>query len=346
LSIIQQENPRRVKAASSAVSVVYSMALGLDLQNPHAPFRKDVLSYYIRKAAAGMSDSPALMEVTFDLGNVTRYLVQRGPLVDQSFADLIDSAVIILRAFWALRAADLFHMAQLYACDLDTFETGSDAPVTVWFYSMKTSQGRWTSLSFRPLSRSRLRKGLQLSATVAGNRARSCCAVLALAEIRRRMLPGLRLQTSWALKRKKCYSKNFFPFKKSSLMSGLPFQYIKAGTMNGLLSQHHGKMPGMPAFATGCHPRHYRHVSLSTMHFVGSADTAKVLSTHAKDSTIFQENYKIADHGPRFQSATSASSRAIQLCSVDSPGTPATVGSHRTESGSNSVKNEGQRCPV
>ena len=283
------------------MSVVYNMALGLDLQNPHAPFRKDVLSYYIRKAASGMSDSPALMEVTFDLGNVTKYLVQRGPLVEQSFADLIDSAVIILRAFSALRAADLFHMAQLYTCDLDTFENGSDAPVTVWFYSLKTSQGRWTSLSFKPLSRSRLRKGLQLSATVAGDRAQSCCAVLALAEIRRRMLPGLRLQTSSVLKRKKCYSKNFFPFKKSSLLSGRPFQYIKATTMNGLLSQHHGKMPGMPAFATGCHPRHYRHVSLSTMHFVGSADTAQVLSTHAKDSTIFRENYKIADMDPDFK---------------------------------------------
>ena len=299
--MVQQSHPRRVKAASSAVSVVYDMALGLNLQNPHAPFRKDVLSFYIRKAAAGMAESPALMEVTFDLGNVTSYLVQRGPLVKQSFAELIDSTVIILRAFWALRAADLFHMAQLHTCDLDTFVHDSDSSVSVWFYSMKTSQGRWTSLSFRPLSRSRLRKGLQLSATEAGARVCSCCAVLALAEIRRRMLPGLRLQTAYGLKRKKCYSKNFFPFKKSSLLSGQPFQYIKASTMNGLLSKHHGKMPGMPAFAAGCHPRHYRHVALSTMHFVGSADTAKVLSTHAKDSTVFQESYKIADLDPDFK---------------------------------------------
>ena len=83
---------------------MYDMALGLDLQNPHAPFRKDVLSHYMRKAAAGMSETPALMEVTFDLGNVTTHLVQRGPLANQSLAELIDSAVIILRAFWGLRA--------------------------------------------------------------------------------------------------------------------------------------------------------------------------------------------------------------------------------------------------
>jgi hypothetical protein len=113
----------RVKSASSAVSVVYSLALGLDLQNPHAPFRKDVLSYYIRKAASSMTAKPALMEVTFDLGNVTSYLVDRGPLTGQPFSQLVDSAVIILRSFWGLRAADLYHMAQMAATWIRTRRT-------------------------------------------------------------------------------------------------------------------------------------------------------------------------------------------------------------------------------
>ena len=190
-------------------------------------------------------------------------------------------------------------MAQMYECDLDVHQIGSDTQT--WFYSLKTSQGRWTSLSFTPLSKSRLRKGLHLSVTEAGKRVNACCAVSALAELRRRLLPSLRLQSAVTLKRKRCYSKHFFPFKRTSLLKARPFQYIAAGTMNGLLAQHHCKMQGMPALETGCHPRHHRHVALSTMHFVGAADSAKVLSTHAADSTGFQESYKIADVNPAFK---------------------------------------------
>jgi len=281
------------------------MALGLDIQDPHAPFRKDVLAYYVRRAAAHLSANPALMEVAFDLGKVRNYLVQRGPLVDQSFNELIDSAVVILRAFWSFRAADLGHMAQLHVCELDRFEEDSSTPVNVWFYSLKTRQGQWSSLSLTPLSRSRLRKGLHLSPTEAARRSRSCCAVTALAEIRRRMLPVLRKQTTLSVKRKRVYAKNFFPWKRDVpeklLQSGSPFRYIKAGTMNGLLAYHHLRMEGMPPFAAGCHPRHYRHVALSSMHFVGAADSAKVLSTHASDSKVFQEAYKIADMDPDFK---------------------------------------------
>ena len=287
------------------MSVIYSMALGLDIQDPHAPFRKDVLAYYVRRASAHLSTNPALMEVAFDLGKVRDYLMKRGPLVNQSFADLVDSAVMILRAFWSFRAADLGHLSQLERCDLDAFEEGSDAPVTVWFYSLKTKQGLWTSLSLAPLSRSRLRKGLQLSATEASARSRSCCAVTALAELRRRMRPVLEKQVSYALKRKKIYSKAFFPWKRDDpeklIRGDTPFRYIAAGTMNSILASHHNRMVGMPPFAKGCHPRHYRHVSLSSMHFVGSADSARVLSTHAADSKVFQENYRIADMDPDFK---------------------------------------------
>ena len=282
------------------------MALGLDIQNPHAPFRKDVLAYYVRKAAKHLSASPALMEVAFDLGKVREYLVARGPLVDQTFAELIDSAIVILRAFWSFRAADLGHMAQLYGCDLDGFEEGASTdPVNVWFYSLKTKQGCWSCLSLTPLSRSRLRKGLHLSVKEAAKRSRSCCAVTALAEIRRRMLPVLRKQKPLSLKRKRVYGKQFFPFKRDVpeklLKSGGEFRYIAAGTMNGLLATHHLRMEGMPPFGAGCHPRHYRHVALSSMHFVGAADSAKVLSTHAKDSKVYQETYKIADMDPDFK---------------------------------------------
>ena len=208
------------------------MALGLDIQDPHAPFRKDVLAYYVRRAAAHLSANPTLMEVAFDLGKVRNYLVQRGPLVDQSFNELIDSAVVILRAFWSFRAADLGHMAQLHDCELDRFEEGSSTPVNVWFYSLKTKQGQWSSLSLTPLSRSRLRKGLHLSPTEAARRSRSCCAVTALAEIRRRMLPVLRKQTTLSLKRKRVYGKNFFPWKRDVpeklLQNGGPFRYINS----------------------------------------------------------------------------------------------------------------------
>ena len=281
------------------------MALGLDIQNPHAPFRKDVLAYYVRKASAHLTERPALMEIAFDLGKVRSHLVERGPLVEQSFAQLIDSAVMILRAFWSFRAADLGHMAQLERCDLDSFEEGSVTPVKVWFYSLKTKQGLWSALDLTPLSRSKLRKGLQLSAREAGSRSQACCAVTALAEIRRRMLPALRKQSVQTVKRKKIFSRSFFPWKKDTpeeiLRSGRPFRYIAAGTMNGILATHHPRMEGMPLLATGCHPRHYRHVSLSSMHFVGSSDSAKVLSTHASDSKVYQESYKIADMDSNFK---------------------------------------------
>ena len=282
------------------------MALGLDIQNPHAPFRKDGMSYYVRKASKHLATNPALMEVAFDLGNVRKYLVARGPLADQPFTELIDSAIVILRAFWSLRAADLGHMVQLYNCDLDKFEEGnSTTPVKAWFYSLKTTQGLWSCLSLAPSSRSRLREGLHLSAKEAADRSRSCCAVTALAEIRRRMLPVLRKQKAMALKRKMVCGKQFFPFKKDLpeklLDSGGEFRYIAAGTMNGLLATHHRRMEGMPALGKGCHPRHYRHVSLSSMHFVGSADSARVLSAHAADSKVFQENYRIADVDPDFK---------------------------------------------
>ena len=305
LGIIQRESSGKVKRASSAVSVIYDMALGFDIQNPHSPFRKDILACYVRKASAHLSASPALMEIAFDLGKVRDYLVQRGPLVDQEFAMLIDSAVMILRAFWSFRAADLGHMALLQHCDLDAFKEGSDTPVKMWFYSLKTKQGKWSSLLLTPLSRARLRKGLQLSATEAAARSRSCCAVTALAEVRRRMLPVLRKQVVQQLKRKCVYSRNFFPWKKDVpeklLKNGKPFRYIAPGTMNGTLATHHPRMEGMPPLATGCHPRHCRYVSLSSMHFVGSSDSAKLLSTHAADSKVFQESYKIADMDHNFK---------------------------------------------
>lgn len=306
--MVQLEGSGKVKRASSAVSVTYDMALGLNIQNPHDPFRKDVLGYYIRKASAHLTEAPSLMEVTFDLGNVREYLVKRGPLSDQSFADLIDSTVMILRSFWGFRAADLVSMAHVKQSNLDGYQEDSDTVVSIWFYSLKTSQGKWTALQFTPLSRSRLRKGLQLSVSEAKARVQSCCAVRALAEIRRRMLPLLRTQQAVALKRKQIYAKHFLPWKKddpgmgstisatsSSVSPAVPFRFIKAGTMNGLLARHHAKMPGMPALAKGCHPRHYRHVSLSTMHFVGASASAKVLSTHAADSTVFRQSYQIAD---------------------------------------------------
>ena len=37
------------------------------------------------------------------------------------------------------------------------------------------------------------------------------------------------------------------------------------------------------------------------MHFVGAADSAKVLSAHTKDSKVYQEAYKIADVNPAFK---------------------------------------------
>ena len=282
------------------------MALGLDIQNPHAPFRKDGLSYYVRKASKHLAANPALMEVAFDLGKVREYLVARGPLADQPFEELIDSAIVILRAFWSFRAADLGHMAQLHNCDLDKFVEGnSTTPVNVWFYSLKTKQGLWSCLSLAPLSRSRLRKGLHLSAKEAARRSRSCCAVTALAEIRRRMLPVLRKQKTLSLQRKTVYGKQFFPFKRDLpeklLNTGGEFRYIAAGTMNGLLAAHHLRMEGMPTLGLGCHPRHYRHVALSSMHFAGAADSAKILSTHSTDSKVYQESYKIADVDPDFK---------------------------------------------
>ena len=132
-------------------------------------------------------------------------------------------------------------MAQLYACDLDGFEEGtSTAPINVWFYSLKTKQGLWSCLSLIPLSRSRLRKGLHLSVAEAARRSRSCCAVTALAEIRRSMLPVLRKQKTLSLQRKRVYGKKFFPFKRDVpemlLEKGGEFRYIAAGTMNGLLA--------------------------------------------------------------------------------------------------------------
>jgi hypothetical protein len=115
------------------------------------------------------------------------------------------------------------------------------------------------------------------------------------------MLPALRQTKPVSLKRKRCYDKHFLPFKNTDLESGGPIQFVTASTINGVLARHHGKMPGMPALGSGCHPRHYRHVSLSSMHFVGAAEAARVLSTHAADSMVFRESYKIADVNPDFK---------------------------------------------
>ena len=52
---------------------------------------------------------------------------------------------------------------------------------------------------------------------------------------------------------------------------------------------------GLPALgvATGVYPRHYRHVALSILHFVGCAAQAKNYSFHTADSKVFKDAYRV-----------------------------------------------------
>ena len=87
----------QINAHSSALQLVYEMALGLDIKNLQSPHKGDLIAYCIRQSAIADTPKPALMQQCWDVGVVRRYLCDRGPLVEQPTRKLVLSAILIVR---------------------------------------------------------------------------------------------------------------------------------------------------------------------------------------------------------------------------------------------------------
>lgn len=320
------ENPAAVKVCSSAVSVVYDLGFDLDIGSPHSPHRGDGTATLVRRAATFDKPAPKLMDVCWDLAIVKRWLMARGPLRDQSFRDLTHSAIVIARAFHALRGADLHAMAQTKNSALDRITDETIEPVNIMLWMTKTAtrtckeQNYWRVVSFAPLRVRQMTRGLKISIAAARMMVESCCLLRALAELRRRVMPVVRLAQTMMVGGKEVWATSFFlmPSTRASVEGGVhsiqpkkskrgsdecELKYMALNSFNPIVKKVHESMvqDGMPQAVKGATARHYRHVALTLMHRVGCTQEARDLSTHAEGSMTYAKSYCIPHIDPDFE---------------------------------------------
>ena len=299
----------QVKAHSSAIQVLYELTVGLNLKDPSNPQMVDMVACHVRQDAIVSTPAPALVEQCWDIGIIRQFMIGRGPLSEQPLKELVHSAILAGRTFHGLRAADLFSMAMLQQSPLDQADPTFTKSVGLRFWCTKTAKAvngasnLWVTISLQPVRAANIRKGLHLSAKEARDTMLACCFIRALHEIRKRMLPTMR-QTAPACKHKgvNVHALNFFPQIKQKITLTNKIKFYGRNSINPRVREmHHAVVNlnvGMPPLAEGQMARHYRHVALTTMHLVGSADEAR--TRHAKGSTEFERSYHIGELNPDF----------------------------------------------
>ena len=222
----------------------------------------------------------------------------RGSLQAQSFQDLVESVVYIARLFYGFRAADL---AAIPFPTKGWIRKRGIEEAELAFWNTKTAvavcpaDNLWQRVKVRWLDADRLVAGLGLERPVAERMTAACCFLTGLEELRGRLL--LKLQRTAKvemLQGHKVWARSLLPYVKTSLKNSKVVQFLSATRINKIVEKcHHGA--GLPDMGTavGFYPRHYRHVALTMLHFVGCADQAKEFSFHTKDSKVFETAYRV-----------------------------------------------------
>ena len=303
---VRELNPKSVKLASSSVSVMYNLGLGLSIAEPSA-MPVDDMAKYIRKTAAIEAPRPDRPNECFDLATPRRWLLSRGPLTAQSLQDLVESVTYIARLFYGFRAADL--AAVPFPAKGWNRKRGIDE-AELAFWNTKTAaavcpaDNLWQRVKVRWLDAGRLVAGLGLERPVAEQLVASCCFLTGLEELRCRLLPKLQRTTEIEkLQGCKVWARSLLPYVKTSLKNSKAVQFLSATRINKIVEKCHHEA-GLPDMGTavGFYPRHYRHVALTMLHFVGCADQAKEFSLHTKDSRVFETTYRVQLVDDRFVS--------------------------------------------
>ena len=285
--------------------MLYAQALGCNIKNPLVLIdgSDDV---NLRKAIALQAPAVAKPTMGFDLKLVQDYLVACGSLRDcTTFEQLVPRCVLLARAFYGLRAADLLCLAHTIDHPLDEFSLDNlehlDRTYRIPFYMTKTADKTktnsryWSYIPFQPLSQRRLKNGLRISAMKAKGIAESCCFIRAAKCLRVLMLPKLkRLHKPYVVTTQEVYSIGYFPYLRSSVRTDNPnkFNFLSSSTINGLIAGIHTTIIGPLGEGKMFIANWYRHNALSCMELVGCADAIRVFSEHTSSST-FSNSYRI-----------------------------------------------------
>ena len=304
IHISRTVSPGAAGPASSAVTVIYAQALGLHIKTPSTPIEgRDEVN--LRKALAAKRPAIRKPLMGFDLALVRQYLVEQGPLLEcVSLDQLVPRILLLARAFYGFRAADLACMAHTVVHPVDAFDNGNHDHLSVIyripFFMTKTAPktkvatAYWSFIPVQPLSQRRMKEGLRLSARAARQIAEACCFIRGIHKLRQLMLPKLkRCHKVCKLTTESIYSEGFFPYLKSSLRKDnqTSFNFLKSTTINGIIFDIHVKIIN-PDEDRKFIANWYRHNALSCMEAVGCEDDIRVFSEHTSTKT-FSKSYRI-----------------------------------------------------
>jgi hypothetical protein len=304
----QKRSEKYVATASSAVKVVYEEALGLDITEPSRIVDVNITSK-IRKHMAVTAAPVIKPSVGFDLAILRDYLVSLGPLHEATTCEqLVPRVILIARAFYGFRAADLKTMALTVRHDLDDFNPQNDDHLqrsfTLSLYMTKTAaktkahQYYWSYIPLQPLSKFRMRMGFRIRPIRAKSIAEACCLVRALHTLRRLMLPKLqRLHQPYKFAGHMVYAEQTIPWTQSSLKieNDIKFKFLSPSRMNNIIKKVHAAVIGPVSEAKDWIANWYRHNCFSCMESVGSLEAISIFSEHTRVGT-YRKNYAIPVH--------------------------------------------------
>ena len=142
-----------------------------------------------------------------------------------------------------------------------------------------------------------------MSRKEANDTAAACCLVLALKELRSRMLPAIK-STLKPFKQKhiSVYALQFFPQAVQTFKKGTKVRFYEPNSLNPRIKEMHAQMvqeyEGFPKLEKAQQARHYRHVALTSFYLLGCPDYAK--QRHAPGSKEFERSYQIDELHPDF----------------------------------------------